>query len=290
MAVLSVRRPEILLLVLLSGCLAVLSLQVRRPGGETAGERFLLGAASPFVRVVGGLRSTVSDLGDWSASRTRLREENRALKARLVAMEQELFRFRDAQRDKQRLLALFGAYPEPPEGTQAARLVAVPAGSTFKSALLDRGAVEKIRPQAVVVGPNGLIGRVVAVAPHTARVQLVSDRTAAVGILLPRDGRPAVLHGDEDGSGAVGVLYVPRSAAGEVRAGDEIRTSGTDGLYPKGLLVGTIAEVRQEKPLFLDLPVRLAADPVKESLVFVLPPVLPPPPGVASLPGSGGKS
>jgi rod shape-determining protein MreC len=283
--VLSARRPEILLLVLLSACLALLSLQVRRPGGETAGERFLLDTAAPFVRLVAGVRAGGSQVAEWSASRSRLQEKNRLLTERVAALEEEIFRFRDAQQDKQRLLALLGSYPETPSGTQAARLVAVPSGSTFRSALLDRGSLDHIRPQGVVVGPTGLLGRIVAVAPHTARVQLLSDRTAAVGILLPREGRAAVLHGDEEGRGLVSVLYVPRSAAGEVRAGDEVRTSGTDGVYPKGLLVGTISEVRKEKPLFLDLSVRLAADPATESMVFVLPPVLPPQQGVASLPG-----
>lgn len=282
--VLSARRPEIWLVVLLSLCLVALSLQVRRPGGESAGERYLLDAAAPFVRVVAGVRGTAGRLEEWSATRSHLLEENRALKSRVTALEEELFRFRDAQHDRQRLLALFGVYPEPPEGTRAARVVAVPATGPFRSALLDRGAGDGIRTGGVVVGPDGLLGRVVATAPHTARVQLLSDRTAAAGVLLARgEGRAAVLHGDE--AGGVSVLYVPRSAAAEVQPGDEIRTSGTDGIYPRGLLVGTIAEVRRDKPLFLDLPVRLAADPVKESMAFVLPPVLPPPPGIATVSG-----
>jgi rod shape-determining protein MreC len=162
--------------------------------------------------------------------------------------------------------------------------VALPEGSAFRSALLDRGSKDGIRNGGVVVGPSGVLGRVVALAPHTARVQLISDRTAAVGVLFGRAGsRAAVAHGDAAGN--VTLLYVPRGAAGDVQAGDPIRTSGTDGIYPKGLLVGTVAEVRLEKPPFLELPVQLAADPVKESMVFVLPPVLPPASGVAAVPG-----
>lgn len=281
---LSARRPEVLLIALLSACLALLSLQVRRPSGETAGERWLLDAAAPFVRLVAGVRTGAGEVGEWGSSRARLLAENRALKDRVSSLEGEVFRFRDAQRDKERLLALLSAYPGPPEGARAARLVAVPAGSIFRSALLDRGSRDGVPLAGVVVGPSGLIGRVVALAPHTARVQLLSDRTAAAGVLLPRgEGRAAVLRADI--SGEVSVQYVPRSAAAEVAPGDEVRTAGTDGLYPRGLLVGTIAEVRKEKPLFLDLPVRLAADPVKESMVFVLPPVLPPAAGVAVVPG-----
>lgn len=280
---LAARRPEVLLLALLSACLALLSLQVRRPGGETAGERWLLDASAPFVRLVTGVRAGAGSASEWSTSRSRLLEENRSLKERLAEAEAQVLRLRDAQHDKERLLALLGTQPQPPEGTRAARLVAVPELSAFRSALLDRGSRDGIAMGAVVVAPTGLVGRVVALAPHTARVQLLSDRTAAAGVLLPRGGRAAVVHGDE--SGDVSVLYVPRSASGEVQAGDEVRTSGTDGVYPRGLLVGTIAEVKQEKPLFLDLPVRLAADPRRQSMVFVLPPVLPAPEGVAAVAG-----
>ncbi|HMM33118.1 MAG TPA: rod shape-determining protein MreC [Thermoanaerobaculia bacterium] len=150
----------------------------------------------------------------------------------------------------------------------------------FQTALLDRGRADGVAPGGVVVGEEGLLGRVVSAGERGARVQLLSDRTAATGILLPRTGRVAVARGD--GASGAAIQYVP--AIADVAVGEEVVTSGTDGVYPRELRVGRIAAVRRPgASLFLELPVDLAADPSREPLVFVIPPVRPdaPAPGAA---------
>jgi rod shape-determining protein MreC len=266
------RRPEIFLAVLLSLCLVALSLQVRRPGGKTVGESWLLAAVSPFVDLVTSLRSGAEDVRGWAQSRRALREENRALSLEVERLDAELLRLRDAEHDKGRLLELFGAYPAPPPGTVPARLVAVESGGPFHTALLDRGSSDGVKLDGVVLARGGLLGRVIAVGPRTARAQLLSDRTAAVGVLLThasREGRPAVARGD--GKGSVSIEFVP--TVEPVEPFDTLVSSGTDGLYPRGLEVGRVATVRRNKTLFWEIQVAVSADPRRESLVFVLPPV-----------------
>ena len=266
------RRPEIFLAVLLSLCLVTLSLQVRRPGGRTVGEGWLLTAVSPFVDLVTSVRSGVHEVGIWAMSRRALRVENRALTAEVARLRGELFRLRDAEEDKRRLLELFGAQPSPPPGTIPARLIAVESSGPFQTALLDRGGSDGLQLDGVVLARGGLLGRVIALGPRTARVQLLSDNTAAVGVLLThatRGGRVAVAKGD--GKGSVSVEYVPTIEP--VEPNDTLVSSGTDGLYPGGLPVGRVASVRRNKTLFWEIQVSAAADPHGESLVFVLPPV-----------------
>jgi rod shape-determining protein MreC len=266
------RRPEIFLAVLLSLCLVTLSLQVRRPGGRTVGEGWLLTAVSPFVDLVTSVRSGVHEVGTWAMSRHALRVENRALTAEVVRLRGELLRLRDAEEDKGRLLELFGAQPSPPPGTIPARLIAVESSGPFHTALLDRGASDGLQFDGVVLARGGLLGRVIALGPRTARVQLLSDNTAAVGVLLThatRGGRVAVAKGD--GKGSVSIEYVPTIEP--VEPNDTLVSSGTDGLYPGGLPVGRVASVRRNKTLFWEIQVSAAADPNRESLVFVLPPV-----------------
>ena len=103
-------------------------------------------------------------------------------------------------------------------------------------------------------------------------MQLLSDKTAAVGVLLThaaRAGRAAVARGD--GKGSVSIEYVPTIEP--VEPNDTLVSSGTDGLYPGGLPVGRIVSVRRNKTLFWEIQVFAAVDPHRESLVFVLPPV-----------------
>ena len=224
------------------------------------------------MRLVTGTRSGTEELKDWISTRRHLLAENRGLKARMTELDAELLRLRDADRDKTRLMELFNTLPHPPAQTRSARLIALETAGPFRTALLDRGSLDAIGPGSVVVARGGLLGRVVASAPHTARVQLLSDRTAAVGVTFVRTGRAAVARGD--GAGGVAVQYVPRSAYEELALNDEIVSAGTDGVYPKDLPIGRIADLRRSgNPLLLDLPVRLAADPNQESVVFVLPAV-----------------
>ena len=266
------RRPEIFLAVLLSLCLVALSLQVRRAGGRTVGESWLLTAVSPFVNLVTGVRSGLAEVGTWATSRRALRVENRVLTDEVERLRAELLRLRDAEKDKGCLLELFGAQPSPPPGTVPAHLIAVESSGPFHTALLDRGASDGLQLDGVVLVRGGLLGRVIALGRQTARMQLLSDNTAAVGVLLTRAGRGervAVAKGD--GIGGVSVEYVPTIEP--VEPSDVLVSSGTDGLYPGGLAVGRVASVRHNKTLFWEIHVLAAADPHRESLVFVLPPV-----------------
>jgi rod shape-determining protein MreC len=263
------RRPEVLLAVLLSLCLVGLSLQVRRPGGRTAGQTWLLAATSPFVEAVTSLRAGAADVGAWASSRRTLFAANRALSSEVERLEGELLRLRDAESDKKRLLELLAAQPSPPAGTAPARLIAIESSGPFRTGLLDRGSSDGVLVDGVVVAPGGLIGRVIAIGPRTARLQLLTDTTAAVGVLLSRGARAAVAKGD--GKGGIAVEYVPTIEP--VEKNDLVVSSGTDGVYPNGLPVGRVSAVTRKSTLFWEIQLEPAADPQRETLVFVLPPV-----------------
>lgn len=265
------RRPEAVLFLLLCGCVVGLSLQVRRGDGRLTAEGWALDATGVLVRAAVGARETAGDVREWFSGRERLRSDNHRLRVEVSRLEGDLLQMRDAAKERDRLLGLLGSWPSPPPATHAARLVSLTASGPFHSALLDRGNAGGIGVGGVVVGIHGVLGRVVAAGDHAARVQLLTDRLSAIGVVLPRSGRVAVARGD---GGGVALQYVPTLA--DVREGDAVLTAGTDGIYPKDMPVGKIREVRRGGPaLLLDLPVQLAADPKTESLVFVLPPILP---------------
>ncbi len=269
-APLSPARPALVLAALLGRCVVLLSLQGRRTGRATLAEEWLLDGSSILVRTTAGMRSSALSVRERFSSLAALRAENDSLRARVTSLEVRLHALREAGLERDRLVRLLGAVPSPPEGTRPARIVVVETAGPFQSALLDRGRADGVEPGGAVVGEAGLLGRVVAAGDRVARIQLLSDRTAATGILLPRTGRAAVARGD--GASGANLQYVP--AIADVAVDDEVITSGTDGIYPRGLVVGKIAAVRRPgASLFLELPVAVAADPMREPLVFVFPPV-----------------
>ncbi len=119
------------------------------------------------------------------------------------------------------------------------------------------------------MSPTGVVGRVIALGPRVAKVQLLFDRSAGVGVVVDRTRTPGVLGGPAGGSEAdapdLVLSYIP--ALADVAAGDVVLTSGTDGIYPKGLPAGTVKTVRSGS-LFKEVAVVPAVRP--ESLEFVL--------------------
>jgi rod shape-determining protein MreC len=67
-------------------------------------------------------------------------------------------------------------------------------------------------------------------------MQLLVDRTAAAGVFFERTGAGGIVHGGSDP--LLRVEYVPNAA--DVKVGDRVLTSGQDGMYPRGFLVGTV--------------------------------------------------
>ena len=87
-----------------------------------------------------------------------------------------------------------------------------------------------------VISPAGVVGRVILPSRRASKVQLLIDRNAAAGALIERTRVQGVVMGVGDGT--LRMQYVPGTA--DVKTGDLVVTSGIDGIYPKGFVIGTI--------------------------------------------------
>ncbi len=115
--------------------------------------------------------------------------------------------------------------------------------------------VEQEQP---VLSPAGLVGRVVLVSGPYAKVQLITDGAAAVGGMILRTRRQGVVRGGGREGGGLSFDYVPATA--DVRPGDVILTAGIDGVYPRGITVGTVVAVESGGQLFRKIRLAPAAD------------------------------
>ena len=122
----------------------------------------------------------------------------------------------------------------------------IDTGGRFKSLILDRGSNEGIRVNDPVLSAEGLVGRVVLTTPSVAKVQLILDGGSSVGVHFERTRRQAVARGTTEDD--LSVAFVPFTA--DVVPGDRIFTAGIDGVYPRGILVGTVTSVEKGKDLF----------------------------------------
>ena len=109
-----------------------------------------------------------------------------------------------------------------------------------------------------MLAPAGVVGRVVGQPGwNAAKVQLLVDRNAAVGSLIERSRSAGVVTGTT-GDPPLRLDYVSNLA--DVEIGDRVVTSGIEGIYPKGFLIGVVESVQLGRGLYQDIGVRPVVD------------------------------
>lgn len=239
-----VRRYGIALLVLAAAALLVVSkadLRVARFLESRAGD-----LAAPALALLHeplhALRQGADRLGELLAvqeENARLREENR----RLLAWEGEALRLR-VQNEALRELLEMPRVEDAPVRT-AARILADSGGSFVQSRLIDAGSARGVAPGMAVMGPRGLVGRVVEAGERSARVLLLTDLNSRIPVLMERTRDQAILEGDNSGLPRLRFLPVAPGLA----PGDRVLTSGVGGILPPGLLIGEIASIGEQEVL-----------------------------------------
>jgi rod shape-determining protein MreC len=198
-----------------------------------------------------------------------LREQNEALRRRLADLEdlsRQALELDLANRRLGELLELRAAWPE---GTIAARVVGRSPSAVVRTVVLDKGEEHGVRKGMAVLAPDGVVGQVVAVSTHAARVMLIADANSGIDVLVQRSRVQGIATGAVENSCTL--KYVQRGS--DVAVGDTVITSGLDGIFPKGHPVGTITRVdARESRMFQEVEVKLSADLTRVEEVLVVPP------------------
>jgi rod shape-determining protein MreC len=118
-----------------------------------------------------------------------------------------------------------------------------------------------------VISTDGVVGKLITVSPNASRVLLINDHDSGLDALDQRSRARGIVAGAMD-DGLI-MKYVDRT--GDVKPGDAVITSGMDGIFPGGLLVGQVVQVSQEGPgLFLNITIKPAVDFSKLEELLVL--------------------
>src|SRR5260221_13899827 len=113
---------------------------------------------------------------------------------------------------------------------------------------------------------DGIVGKVLLVYRSTSLVLLINDHSSGVGAILDKTRLQGILRGTPAGE-----VVIEKVMSDETVPADEmVLTSGGDGIFPKGLLVGRVTKVAPGSELFLNIHVRPAADLSKLEEVLVV--------------------
>ena len=235
------RRTLTLLVVLCLGHVLLISSQVPAASGTSALDNVALGSVTRVQSAIGGVSGGIGGFWRHYLALGGVSRDNEALRGRVLELEAQLQgeRARAARVDAlEDALKMQRSVVAP---TIAARVIAGNPVTGVMTINIDRGSADGVQPNMAVITGGGIVGRVIGnPSAHAAKVQLLIDRTAAAGALLEASGAAgAVSGGFADGQLRLGLL----SSATAVKAGDRVVTSGQDGIFPNGFLIGTVQQV-----------------------------------------------
>jgi len=229
----------------------------------------LLEFLKPWQR---GSQATLSAIGNVNQNIVdlfNLSSENERLKRRLVEIEAERNRLLEADATNRQLRSLLDLKNQMPRQSIGALVVASSASTWFQSIVINKGTKEGVRKGMAVISPLGTVGQITAASPHAAKVLLLTDSRSGIEVVVQRSRARGIVSGSLD-NGPI-MKYVKRSE--DVRVGDSLVTSGLDGIFPKGLIVGRVNEVRKKHfGLFQYVGVTLAVDASDLEEVLVVSP------------------
>jgi rod shape-determining protein MreC len=123
--------------------------------------------------------------------------------------------------------------------TVGARVIAGSPTTDLRTFTIDKGFRDDVVKDLAVMVPSGVVGRVMTTASHTASVQVLLDRSAAAAARLEKSREQCIVLGI--GEETLRIDYL--SAAARPEPGETVLTSGLDGIYPEGLLIGKVETV-----------------------------------------------
>jgi rod shape-determining protein MreC len=270
MAVIDLRqRTGILFVAVMLLHVVLISAQVNSKSGVPVLEAVTFGIFSEAQRTMSGAVSSVRRVWTGYIGLRHLKQENDALKRDLAAAQiaaQEQSALASRARGLEKLLEL---RDRTSLQTAAAEIIGTAPMQDFRTVTIDKGTREGLRPDMAVIAPAGVVGRIVVPSARSAKVQLLVDRNAAAGAIVERSRAQGVVVGV--GGDRLEMEYV--SEGYDLVVGDVVVTSGIDGIYPKGFVIGRIESLERSGGAYKRIVVRPAVDfnGLEEVLVVVTP-------------------
>ncbi|MBR5558873.1 MAG: rod shape-determining protein MreC [Oscillospiraceae bacterium] len=241
-------KAKILLAVLV--LLGAFMLRAIWTGGFSPMASQLLGAvATPFQRAAADVSSGVDHFFERFVRAGQTADENEKLKSEIVRMNKQLVELEELREENRRLKTLVGIQEEHKDMEMVpAALIGRDYNSRFGSFTIDKGSHHGISPRDPVISEEGLVGIVSEVGLTHSKVITILDVSLNVGAMDNRVRETGIVSGNMElaGEGKCLMNYLSRESG--AFAGDLVITSGSDksGLFPEGLVIGTITEVQAE--------------------------------------------
>jgi len=196
-----------------------------------------------------------------------VKKENEALKERVALLENKLHLLQEKEMENKRLRVLLHFQENRPFALLPASVVGKDFNSWSRTLVINQGSRSGVETGMAVVRPEGIVGRVLTTSNHFALVQLILDSNSDIPAIIERTRAEGIVSGKI--TNHCRIKYLNRLA--DVTVGDRVLSSGLGGVYPKGLIIGTVNSVHKKNyGLFQEVIITPAVDFSKTEEVFVV--------------------
>jgi len=239
MAVLDIRqRTGWLFMAVVVGHILLITTQVSTRRGVPVLEALTFGVFAEVQRATTSGIGSARDVWQNYFALQQTRQENQQLRTEVAQLRVGLQQERALAEQSRMLQKLLDMKTETALKTTAAYVIAGGASPDFRTATIDKGTSDGLKPDMAVISPAGVVGRIILPTSRAAKIQLLIDRDAAAGAVTERSRAQGVVVGTGT---SLRFDHVPGTA--DIKIGDRVVTSGIEGIYPKGFEIGQIESI-----------------------------------------------
>ncbi len=262
----SVRDIAIILILIGGGLLILFSYPKTPEGGMLS--RGLYTALGPLMSGVSAVHTRVKYVWQSYVGLIGVREQNQSLKEEIRKLRRDNAALLDKERENLRLKKLLDLRASHEFPSIAAQVVGEDAVGWYRTLFINRGLEDGVRPDMPVTVAEGVVGRVVNSSSDISRIILLTDPNHSVDCRVARTRDRGVLSGLLE-RGCI-LRYI--NLKSDMKPGDEVVTSGLDGIFPRGLPIGKVEKVEKgTQGLFLEARIVPSVDfsEIEEVLVIL---------------------
>jgi rod shape-determining protein MreC len=252
MALLDIRqRTGWLFMAVVVGHILLISTQVATRRGVPVLEALTFGVFAEVQRTTTSGIGSVRDVWQNYFALQQTRQENQQLRTEVAQLRVGLQQERALAEQSRMLQKLLDMKMETPLKTTAAYVIAGAASPDFRTATIDKGTRDGLKPDTAVISPAGVVGRIILPTSRAAKIQLLIDRDAAAGAVTERGRAQGVVVGT-----GTSLRFDHVSGTADIKVGDRVATSGIEGIYPKGFEIGQIESIERRAGEFSAIIIR----------------------------------
>lgn len=260
-------RGILILFLLLFVGLSLLVSNLRGKPALSFPERLLVAVTAPFQDAAGWVAVSIGNVWGGYINLTRVKERNQELSRELERLQFENNAMSEQIRAYQRTERLLTAPGAALFNSLPARIIARDPTRRAHIVTVNRGSSHGVTEGAAAYNHQGLVGKVVTVTPVASRILLLSDIRSAVDAVAQETRDRMVVRGSN------GPLFSVRylAAGAGIKVGDRIISSGLGGIYPKGMVIGSIHSLSPSPgELFIEASVTPSVryDTIEELLII----------------------